>query len=267
MLKIRLKRHIVSTLLGTLLVTPLGLIPVAANASTIALGEPGIYEMGGLRWDPRDDHNEFGIDTHGDVGGDGLTQFTVDFGTDEGTWLLMNASPADPNEQIKIQLLNRTFATINSLTLEFRTTTGQSLGAISDRPILDHWAATISDSSASVDVVGGSVENGDYYQRVNLVFSPVMPDTYGGQMLLDTGRLSARNAGFGCLGTCPPDDGNGTWLGFNPDGVDWYFNIDPNFVNLNGPPQPPAVPIPGAIWLLGSALLGLVARSGRKHAG
>ncbi|WP_415879796.1 PEP-CTERM sorting domain-containing protein [Methylomonas sp. TEB] len=118
-----------------------------------------------------------------------------------------------------------------------------------------------------------------YYNELNKL-APPYPGYIGPFGIFGDGRWgtsgtagpfsNAQSSGYWSGTEVAPNPGL-AWIFFTYDGyLDRYFKIDENlqfFAWAVSPGQVSAVPVPGAVWLMGTGLVGLLSLKRRGHAG
>lgn len=183
---------------------------------------------------PVADPNPGGVTTH----------LTVDFGSTNGLWMDMNQASTNPNEQISLKLTNNSGESISQISV-------QILKPDSEFENKDALNAFQWGSSLQVVDTGMGANNGGFIDGLDGsaqgFFWGIEPLGPGGEITITLDE----------------------WIGFGTD--NWWLNIDLNEQDITfaGARDNVVVvrndlPIPGAVWLLGSGLLGLVGISRRR---
>lgn len=186
-----------------------------------------------------------------------VTKVSVDFTGTLAVVLAMDINPEPPalpaprDEFFSFRLLNETGQPINNLEFQFVKPEGINFEHV---PALFWWASSVQDYDLELEVDWNAVEieEADNFVRVNLPFS-------GDDRWDDEDYLIM----------------NLKWEYFNyPVRADWLLVIDPeeqDFIALNNLVSglrgdvTAQVPIPGAVWLFASGLVGFFPISSRKR--
>lgn len=185
------------------------------------------------------------------------TVLLVNFLTDTtNVWVDLNQFSSNPFETLIIKLNNFTSQPVNKLKIDIVKLNGETIGdpypAIIANQILGNFEGQNPPSANSTDP--GSHPNGDLSRwHYEFAIIPAAP-------LLFAGANTTNDNNFGV----PVNLFSfGLWPGLAINGSDWWVNIDFNddpsdktFEMVQAQVQ--SVPIPGAIWLFGSGLLGLL---------
>lgn len=181
------------------------------------------------------------------------TVLSVEFnGTTEGLWLDMNENSSTTQESLKIKIRNNTNVAVNRLEVEVVKPNGEPIGSL-----------------APLFFLGGALTI--INPTINPSFSGVVTSTSSHRIGWDINDLPSGQGGNSDLALLLKVPG--IWNGFEIGNHDWWLNI-----NLNNDPtdlgfdtifandtQVVSTPIPGAIWLFGSGLLGLLVRPRRTR--
>lgn len=179
-----------------------------------------------------------------DLSGDPITKLAIDFSGTTGIWLAMDSMATVSDERFFFSMTNNTGARIDSISMEFLKHDGTPF---SQTPAGFDWATALLDKYGEIQVDWGGVSIAEDDNFVRLQYPFVSP----------TGWAPGVTAWFRL-----------DWAQFNSPRTNWLLNIDLNEIDANDPTAASALttPIPGAAWLFGSSLLGLLAFRGKRNA-
>ena len=191
---------------------------------------------------------------------DGLTKVTLDrFNNDTtGVWLLMDPSSSAVDEDFRITINNDSITHGNTQSIW-----QMSIQVIKQGTQFGSFIPTALDWEDSLFSAGGgatpegtvtmSTENSSSSHSFVMALGPVLPAEANSSMFLDL-HADSPAPGPGWFEDAP-------WIDFNLDRGQFLLNIDLNEVDNNLPAH---VPLPPAVWMFGSALLGLVSFTRRR---
>lgn len=176
-----------------------------------------------------------------DFGANGVTSISFDATNDQGVLFAMNPS-AFPFESINFSVTNHTGAAIDTVRVNITKDSGTFTA-----PPITSWESSLT----STNIPKNKVKLGDPNFTVDVTGAATQ--SVNAVLPLDNPLQNLDTLAFGL-----------TIFDLNSPASTWKFHIDFNEANSI---QPAAVPLPAAVWLFGSVLLGGLGFSlkGRKE--